>query len=86
MAFNGNFNKFILSRKLQKQEGIVFRHLLRLVLLISEFSQICPPDTTEEEWRGDLREIKDQLTAACRSVDSQSTERTLADVLADDAE
>ena len=81
MAFNGNFNKFILSRKLQKQEGIVFRHLLRLVLLISEFSQLCPPDTTEDEWRTDLNEIKQSIAAACKSVDAQTTERTLAEVM-----
>ncbi len=85
LAFGGNFNGFVLSRKLQKQEGIVFRHLLRLVLLISEFERMCPPDTTEDEWRGDLGEIRDQLADACRTADAQTTERTLAEVLGDSA-
>ena len=31
--FNGNFNLYVRTRDLVKQEGIVFRHLLRLILL-----------------------------------------------------
>ena len=37
MEFNGNFNKYVGSKDLLKQEGIVFRHLLRLILLLREF-------------------------------------------------
>ncbi len=33
--FNGNFEKFVSSKDLAKQEGILFRHLLRLILLIA---------------------------------------------------
>ena len=44
LQFGGNFNKFIISKQLQKQEGIIFRHLLRLILLIGEFTQLSPPD------------------------------------------
>ena len=77
LAFNGDFNKFVTSNRLQKQEGVVFRHLLRLILLITEFQQMCPPDTTEEEWYDDLDEVKIKLTETCQVVDSQSTEKTI---------
>lgn len=77
LAYGGDFNKFITSRRLQKQEGIVFRHILRLILLIGEFTQLCPPDTTPDQWRSDLGEIADQLTESCRQVDATSTDKTL---------
>ena len=34
LRFGGNFNKFVQSRDLVKQEGILFRHLLRLDLAV----------------------------------------------------
>ncbi|MBC7240280.1 MAG: helicase, partial [Chloroflexi bacterium] len=37
LEFGGDFNKYITSKSLQKQEGIIFRHLLRLILLLGEF-------------------------------------------------
>ena len=79
LEFNGNFNKYITSKRLQKQEGVIFRHLLRLILLIGEFSRICPPDTTEDEWKADLFEIRDKLVETCHTVDPTSTDRTLAE-------
>jgi hypothetical protein len=80
MQFGGDFNKYVTSKSLQKQEGLVFRHALRLILLVNEFLQLCPPDTTEEEWRGDLGEIAARLTESCRSVDPTSTEKALEEV------
>jgi hypothetical protein len=56
---------------------VVFRHLLRLLLLLAEFSQFAPPDATEEEWRSEIEEIADQLAEACRRVDPASTDKTL---------
>ena len=44
LRFNGNFNLYVRTRDLVKQEGIVFRHLLRLILLCGEFAQVTPPD------------------------------------------
>ncbi len=41
-GFNGNFNLYVRTRDLVKQEGIVFRHLLRLILLCGEFAQVTP--------------------------------------------
>ena len=50
LQFGGDFNKYVTSKALQKQEGVIFRHVLRLILLVNEFMQLCPPDATEEEW------------------------------------
>ena len=71
--FNGNFEKFVSSKDLAKQEGILFRHLLRLILLLREFRPLSPPDLDPAAWRYDLDEIVDQLTASCRAVDPTST-------------
>lgn len=77
LRFNGNFNKFVKGRDLTKQEGIVFRHLLRLILLCDEFVQLCPPETTAEEWQAFLRNLSGQLTAGCRAVDPDSTDKAI---------
>lgn len=79
LEFGGDFNNYITSYRLQKHEGVIFRHLLRLILLISEFIQFCPPDTTDEQWRGDLLEIRNMLVESCRVVDPMSTDKTLGD-------
>ena len=91
MRFGGNFNKFVQSRDLVKQEGIVFRHLLRLILLCGEFALVTPPDTTAADWQADLRDLAEQLTASCRDVDPASTDEVIeqahaADVVEGEAE
>jgi hypothetical protein len=77
LRFEGNFNKFVQARDLVKQEGIVFRHLLRLILLCGEFLQIPADGAGAEAWRQDLRDIADLLTASCRAVDPASTDETI---------
>jgi superfamily II DNA/RNA helicase len=77
LEFGGQFNKYITSRGLQKQEGVIFRHLLRLILLLKEFQQFTPPDCSAEEWLGELKEIIDRLTQCCREVDPTSTDKML---------
>ncbi|MCI0456591.1 MAG: DEAD/DEAH box helicase [Gemmataceae bacterium] len=77
LAFGGHFNKFVQSRDLVKQEGIIFRHLLRLILLCGEFMQVTPPDTTPTEWQADLRDLAERLTASCREVDPASTDEVI---------
>ncbi len=77
LEFRGDFNKYVTSKGLQKQEGVVFRHLLRLILLVREFTQFSPPGTSEAEWQGDLEDLAQALAAACRRVDPTSTEKTL---------
>ncbi|MEM7784068.1 MAG: DUF3516 domain-containing protein, partial [Planctomycetota bacterium] len=83
LQFGTDFNKYITSHKLQKQEGIVFRHLLRFILLIDEMAQLCPPDVSHEQWQDDLFAIADQLEEICRFADPQSTDQWLADTRGD---
>ena len=77
LQFGGDFNKYVTSKSLQKQEGIVFRHLLRMILLIAEFQQLSPPEGDEAQWHGELQEIAARLTECCRTVDPTSTEKAL---------
>ena len=53
----GEFNKYITSKGLQKQEGIIFRHLLRMILLLGEMEQLDPADGTIESWSDTLWSI-----------------------------
>ncbi len=77
LEFGGHFNKYIVARGLQKQEGILFRHLLRLVLLLDELASVPPVESTEEEWEDRLDDLIDRLTACCRQVDPESTDEAL---------
>jgi superfamily II DNA/RNA helicase len=77
LEFNGDFNKYVVSKSLQKQEGIIFRHLLRFILLLEEFLPLTPADETAESWQKELTEMKDKLNACCRKVDPQSTDEIL---------
>lgn len=75
--FKGDFNKYILSKHLQKQEGVVFRHLTRLILLIEEFVDLVPEGADPLRWRADLENFARQLIESCREVDPLSVEETL---------
>lgn len=77
MDYNGNFNKFVTSKDMVKQEGILFRHLLRLILLVEEFRQLCPPELDEAAWRFELDDISQRLIETCREVDPASTDHAL---------
>jgi hypothetical protein len=77
LIYNGDFNKYITSNKLQKQEGMIFRHLLRMILLIDEFAMLCPPDIEHRQWQSELGEIADQLENTCRAADSRGTDKWL---------
>ena len=77
LEFGGDFNKFIVAHRLQKQEGVIFRHLLRLILLIAEFRELPPPDVDEAAWREDVRLLIDRISASCRAVDAETTEKAL---------
>ncbi len=82
--FNFDFNKYVTSRGLQKDEGILFRHLLRLILLLDEMANIPPLETTVEEWEYQLDDLAERLTEACRRVDPQSTDEVLETALGGD--
>lgn len=78
LEFDCNFDNYISGRQLAKQEGLIFRHLLRLILLLGEFAQVAPPGLDPLVWRAQLRELADRITAGCRAVDPTSTESMLA--------
>ncbi|MFK7734624.1 MAG: DEAD/DEAH box helicase [Pirellulaceae bacterium] len=77
LEFEGDFNKYIVAKKLQKQEGIIFRHLLRLILLLDEMASIPPADCEESEWEDRLDVQIERLTECCRKVDPESTDEAL---------
>src|SRR5262249_10809601 len=92
LRYEGNFDLYVRTRDLVKQEGIIFRNRLRLILLCEESAQLTPPETTAEEWRADLRDVSDRLTVSCRAVDPASTDEIIqqahaaADVVEGEAE
>jgi hypothetical protein len=86
LEFGGDFNKYVTSHQLQKQGGVIFRHLLRLILLLGEFRQVTPPDTSEEQWRADLADLTTRLADCCRRVDPSSTDKALVEAESGDAE
>lgn len=77
LARGGNFDQFVRNRDLVKQEGIVFKHVLRMILLCQEFAQLTPAGADSNAWRDRLRNITDVLTTACRAVDGKSTDEVL---------
>jgi hypothetical protein len=77
LEFGGDFQKLVTSRDLTKQEGILFRHLLRFILLCGEFSELCPPSFDPVDWRNWLRETAEVITAACRVIDPESTDKSI---------
>lgn len=74
----GNFHQFISSNQLASQEGLLFRHLLRLVLLLEEFAQVTPKGLEPDAWRTELRTIAEKLIVCCREVDPTSTDWAIA--------
>jgi superfamily II DNA/RNA helicase len=84
LAHGGDFNHFVRGRDLVKQEGILFKHLLRMILLCGEFAQLTPKNIAPHDWQAALGTIAEVLTTACRTVDPQSTDEILEE-LADDA-
>jgi hypothetical protein len=65
-----DFYKFIRSRDLAKNEGVILRHLLRLVILAGEFSTMSGSDP-------DYERIGELTTRICQQVDSRYTDRFL---------
>jgi superfamily II DNA/RNA helicase len=77
LEYAGDFNQFVKSRDLVKQEGILFRHLLRLILLCEEMAMLAPPDIPGDEWKAVLGGLSERLTASCRQVDPASTDEII---------
>ncbi|HEX6984315.1 MAG TPA: DEAD/DEAH box helicase, partial [Planctomycetaceae bacterium] len=53
IAFGGDFNAYVAGRGLAKQEGVLFRHFLRLILLCGEFREVVPDGRDPAEWQAD---------------------------------
>lgn len=77
LLLGGDFDKYVRTYKLVKQEGIIFRHLLRLILLCGEFAARPPADVDPVAWRKSFGDIARRLTECCRGVDPVSTARTI---------
>lgn len=82
ISAGGTFHNYVSTRDLTKQEGIVFRHCLRMILLCEEFAQLCPAGMTPEEWRSELSWISEILINSCREVDPESTDTVLESMAA----
>jgi hypothetical protein len=80
VARGGDFDKYVRANDLVKQEGIIFKHFLRMILLCDEFAQLTPRDTSPETWQASLRGLAELLTTSCRTVDPQCTDETLEEL------
>jgi hypothetical protein len=78
LQYDGDFNKFVTTKKLQKEEGILFRHCLRMIMLLDEMANVPPAETTVETWEDPLDAIADKLTETCRNIDPESTDEMLS--------
>ena len=81
LARGADFDKYVRARDLVKQEGILFKHFLRMILLCGEFARLTPRDAGPEDWRARLAGVSDVLTAACRAVDPQCTDELLEELV-----
>ena len=77
--FGGDFDKVVGMADLGRQEGVLFRHLLRFVLLLQEFANTPPHDADPHAWSDELTELAERLTRSCQAVDPQSTDHFLED-------
>jgi hypothetical protein len=72
-----DFKTLIQTRELGHQEGLVFRHLLRLILLCQEFRAVRPIGLDPDVWHAELDGWSERLTQVCLAVDPQSTDEVL---------
>ncbi|MFO1062415.1 MAG: DEAD/DEAH box helicase [Pirellulales bacterium] len=84
LQFGGDFNKYIQAYGLQKQEGILLRHLLRLILLLEEMASIPPVESEPEDWEDPIDDLIATFTETCRRVDPESTDEVLDPTHRDD--
>ncbi|MDO4551559.1 MAG: DEAD/DEAH box helicase [Planctomycetia bacterium] len=79
LRHGGNFNQYITSKGLQKQEGMIFRHVLRFILLLGEFRDLEMTLSVKEmeAWKNDLSEMMNFLTVMCEKIDPSGTRQVL---------
>ncbi|KAA5543629.1 DUF3516 domain-containing protein [Roseiconus nitratireducens] len=78
LNYDGDFNKYVTTKKLQKEEGILLRHCLRMILFLDEMANVPPEGTTVETWEDKLDELADFLTESCRKADPQTTDEVIS--------
>ena len=79
LRFGGDFNKYIRTRDLTKQEGVIFRHLLRMILLCEEIGRVAPAEVWPGDWEREFHNIASQIAESCRVVDPQSTDEIVSE-------
>ncbi len=79
LEYEFDFDKYVTANKLQKEEGILFRHCLRMILLLDEMANIPPLESTVETWEDPFDDLAERLTETCRKIDPQSTDEMLSD-------
>ncbi|MCL6504048.1 MAG: DEAD/DEAH box helicase [Pirellulales bacterium] len=84
LEFHGDFDAYVRGRDLVKQEGVIFRHLLRLVLLCGEMAALTPRNADAAEWQEFLNDLARRLTESCRAVDPASTDEAIEQAQASD--
>ncbi|MCC9603273.1 DEAD/DEAH box helicase [Stieleria sp. JC731] len=84
LNYDLDFNKYITTKKLQKEEGILLRHCLRMILFLDEMANVPPESTTVETWEDWMDDLADKLTIACQKADPQTTNEILAEDNGDD--
>lgn len=80
LSFECDFNKYIVTRGLQKHEGMLFRHVLRFLLLVNEISCIAPENSSKEDWEDPFDQLAQQLMECCRKVDPESTDELVQEL------
>jgi len=78
--FAWNFNNYITSYKLQKQEGMIFRHMLRGILLFEQVAEVAPRSCDYYQWSDFWYGLADDMIACCQGIDAASTQEVLAEV------
>lgn len=80
LSFECDFNKYIVTRGLQKHEGMLFRHVLRFLLLVNEISCIAPETSSPEDWEDPFDQLAERLMECCRRVDPESTDQLVQEL------
>jgi superfamily II DNA/RNA helicase len=82
--FDFKFFNYIRARELSKEEGSIFRHALRMIMLLEEFMTMTPRDMDPMTWQHELKTLSDKLTKCCQDVDPHSTSQILVSLHAAD--
>ncbi|WP_149496745.1 DEAD/DEAH box helicase [Roseiconus lacunae] len=84
LQYDLDFDKYITTKKLQKEEGILLRHCLRMILFLDEMANVPPDGTTVESWEDWMDDLAEKLTDACRKADPQTTDEVLSEEAGED--